>query len=137
MGQDFKEILQIAVLGNDSILSAIVEKSDKMTITEDYKMADVIYIKDCDKIILQRALMSGKHLIIERNEYSDLMIKKCPKLGVLLVIVERSEDGIKMFDKVDYYESKLSQSFDFQKVMINLDFLISNTRNDKFRTFSL
>lgn len=136
MGQVSNKILQIAVWGNDSILSAVVEKSDKMLIMNELKMADVIYVRDNDKINLRRALMSRKHLIIERNEYSDSMIKKCQELGVLLAIVERSEDGIKLFDKVDYYESSLSQSFDFQKVMTKLDFLVRNTQNDKFRIFS-
>jgi hypothetical protein len=136
MGQVSNKMLRIAVLGNDSILSAVVEKFDKMSIIDTHKMADVIYVRDGDKINLQRALKSGKHLIIERNDHSDSMMKKCQELGVLLAIVERADDGIKLFDRVDYYESNLSQSFDFQKVMTKLDFLVRNTQNDKFRIFS-
>jgi hypothetical protein len=137
LGQDFKKILQIAVLGNDSILSAVVEKSDKMSIINEPKMADVIYVRNCDKINLQRALKSGKHLIIERNEHSDSMIINCQESGSLLAIVERSEEGIKLFKSVDYYESNLSQSSDIQKVILKLDFLVSNTQNDEFKVFSL
>jgi hypothetical protein len=137
MGKDFKKMLSIAVLGNDSILSTMVEESDNMMITHEPKMADVIYVRDSNKINLRQALMSRKHLIIERNENSDSMIEKCQELGILLAVVERSEDGMKLFDMVDYYESKLSQSFDLQKVMTKLDFLVRNTQNDKFRIFSL
>ncbi len=137
MGQVSKKTLRIAVLGNDSMLSAIVEKSDKLTIISEPKMADVIYVRDCDKINLQNALMTKKHLIIERNENSDLMIKKCQELGILLAIVERAEKGVKLFKRVDYYETNLKQPVDFQKVMEKLNFLVCNSQNDTFKIFSL
>jgi hypothetical protein len=137
MGQDSKKILRFALLGNDLILSETIEKSDKMTITDTHKMADVIYVGGCEKINIQNALKAGKHLIVERNRHSDLIIKKCQEIGILLAIVERSEGGVKLFDSVDYYESNLSQSFDFQKVMIKLDFLVQNTQNGKFNIVSL
>jgi hypothetical protein len=137
MGQHSKEILRFALLGDDLILSETIEKSDKMTIINAYKMADVIYVGDCDITSMQKALITGKHLIIERNKQSDLIIKKCQETGILLAVVERSEGGAKLFNSVDYYESNLSQSFDFQKVMIKLDFLVRNTQTNKFKTFSL
>jgi hypothetical protein len=137
MGQRAKKMLHIAILGNDSLLSATVDKSDKMVIINDYKMADVIYVKDCDKINLQKALMAQKHLIIERNEVGDSMIKKCQELGILLAIVERAETGIKLFSSVNYYESNLNHSFDFDNIIEKLNFLVNNTQNDEFKIFSL
>jgi hypothetical protein len=139
MGQHSKKTLRFALLGNDLILSETIERSNQIMITNDYKMADVIYVGDCDKINILKSLISisGKHLIIERNKQSDLIIKKCQETGILLAVVERSEGGVKLFDSVDYYESNLTQSFDFQKVMIKLDFLVRNTQTNKFKTFSL
>jgi hypothetical protein len=135
LGQTSKKSLQFTVFGNDSMLNEIIEKSAKITLVDTSKLADVIYVKDISKIAIQKTLIAGKHLIVERHENSDFIIEKCREMGVLLAIVERSEDDKKLFKSVDYYETNLNQSFDFQKVIIKLDFLVQNTENEKFKTF--
>lgn len=137
LGQNSKKILQFAVLGIDLRLAEIIEKSDNLTLVDTCALADVIYIKDISEIDIQQAIIAGKHLIIEHHKNSDFVIEKCRKMGVLLSIVERSEDDKKLFKSVNYYESNLSQSFDFQKVIIKLDFLVRNTQNEKFNIFSV
>ena len=137
MGQNSRKSLQFAVSSIDSRLAEIIEKSDKITLVSTYSLADVIYVKDISEVDIQQALIAGKHLIVERHEDSDFIIEKCRKKGVLLAIVERSEDDKKIFKSVNYYESNLNQSFDFQKVMIKLDFLVQNTQNEKFKIISL
>lgn len=135
LGQNNKQMLRFAVFGDNKILSKAIEKTEKITLVDTYKSADVIYIQDFNRINLQSSLMAGKHLMVERHENSNSMIEKCQKAGVLLAIVESSEDGVKLFKSVEYYESNLDQTFDFQKVMIKLDFLVNNTQKDKFKIF--
>ena len=65
------------------------------------------------------------------------MIEKCQAAGVLLAIVERSENDVKLFKSVNYYESNLSQSFDIQKIILKLNFLATNTEKDKFKIYSI
>lgn len=137
LAQNSKKFLQFAVFSNDIMLTKIIEKSEKTTLVDSYTLADVIYVKDINKINIQQTLNAGKHLIVERHENSDFIIEKCRKAGVLLAIVERSEDDKKLFKSVNYYESNLSQSFDFQKVVMKLEFLVSNTENEKFKIFCI
>jgi hypothetical protein len=140
LANNSSKMLRFAVLGEDSALAKIINKSDKMTLIDDLKFADVIYVSkphQKSQKYIQEALASGKHLIVESIGNNESLIEDCRKSGSLLAIVERSEVGIKLFKRVDYYESNLSQSSDFQKVILKLDFLVSNTQNDEFKVFSL
>jgi hypothetical protein len=140
LANNSKTMLRFAVLGQDSVLTGIIDKSDKMTLIDDLKLADVIYVSEShqkSQKYIKEVLASGKHLIVESIGNNESLIEDCRKSGSLLAIVERSEVGIKLFKSADYYESNLNQSSDFQKVILKLDFLVSNTQNDEFKVFSL
>ena len=130
----------MAVIGGDLTLALILQESSEITIISTHNLADVIYFSEINENtqnIIQQALISGKHLIIERNRNSESMIEKCQASGVLLAIVERSDNNLNLFKSVNYYESNLSPSLDIQKIIINLNFLVNNTQKDKFKVFSL
>lgn len=140
MANNSSKMLHFAVLGEDLAFKNIVDKSDKMTLIDDLKFADVIYVSENhqkNQKYIQEVLATGKHLIVESIGNDNSLIEDCRKSGSLLAIVERLEGGIKLFKRADYYESNINQSFDFQKVILKLDFLVSNTENDEFKIFSL
>jgi hypothetical protein len=136
LAQNSKQILRFALLGADSSIAEVIDKSDKMNLVDDYTLADVIYLSKTYKhrqSYIQEILASGKHLIIEDNGNSDSLIEDCKKSGSLLTIVERSTDASKLFESANFYECKDSKVIDFQKVITTLLFLEQNTKPIKFK----
>jgi hypothetical protein len=129
-------MLRFAVLGEDIVLAGIIDKSDKMTLMADLKLADVIYVSEShqnSQKYIQEALVSGKHLIVESIGNNDSLIEDCGNSGSLLTIVERSSDALKLFNRADFYQCEIAKSSDYQKVISILMFLGKHTKPLKFK----
>jgi hypothetical protein len=130
------KILRFALLGEDISLADVIEKSDKMSLVDDHILADLIYVSQSyqkSKKNIHEVLTSGKHLIVESGVNDDSLIENCRKSGLLLTIVQRSNDDSKLFENATYYEFNNSKTVDFQMVIATLIFLEQNTKPIKFR----
>ncbi len=135
LANNSSKLLRFAILGEDSSLRNVIEKSDRMMIVEDLKLATVIYVSNLhpkNKDYVQEISNSDKPLIIENHESTGLLIEHCKNLDRLLVIVERSKDDSKLFERADYYENNYLQISDFQKVNELIVFLGQHTKPLKF-----
>jgi hypothetical protein len=131
--QKSSQILRFAVLGEDSVLAGIIDKSDKMTFVDDHTFADVIYVsKAYQKSLnsIQDVLTFGKQLIVADSENNDSWVEYCRKSGNLLTIVERSSETSKLFENANYYEGKVA---DIQKVITIITFFEQHTKPLKFK----
>ena len=134
--QNSSKIVRFAILGDDSLLAGVIDKSDKMTLVEEHILGDVIYVSETYQKSLnsiQEVLISGKYLIVEGNENNDSWIEHCRESGNLLTIVERSTDASKLFENANYYEGKVPKTAYFQKIITMLSFLEQHTKPLKFK----
>jgi hypothetical protein len=136
LANNSSKMLRFTVLGEDLALAKIIDKSDKMTLVDDLKLADVIYVSEShqkSQKYIQEVLISGNHLIVEGRGNNDLLIEDCSKSGSLLTIVERSTDVSKMFERADFYQCEIAKFSDYQKVTDTLMFLGQHTKPMEFR----
>jgi hypothetical protein len=136
LANNSSKILRFAVLGEDLALAKIIDKSDKMTLVDDLKLADVIYVSEShqkSQKYIQEVLASGKHLIVESIGNNESLIEYCRKSGSLLTIVERSTDASKLFKRADFYQCEIAKSSDYQKVTDTLIFLGQHSKPMEFR----
>lgn len=136
LANNSSKMLRISILEEDSELAKIIEKFDKITITKDFKIADVIYIREShqnsQKYIME-AIALGKHLMIEGHSNNEPLVASCKKVGGLLIIVERSTDDSKLFAKADFYQFETSKSIDYHKILELLSFLSNHTKPMKLK----
>lgn len=135
-GQNSTKKLRVAVLGEDSSLADLIDKSAKMSLVDDHSLADVIYVSQAyqkSQKYIWEVLASGKHLIVESGVNDDSLIENCRKYGLLLTIVERSKETTKLFENATFYECKILKISDFQKVISTLAFLEQNTMPVKLK----
>jgi hypothetical protein len=136
LANNSSKMLRFAVLGQDSVLAGIIDKSDKMNLIDDLKFADVIYVSEShqkSQKYIQEVLDSGKHLIVESIGNNESLIEDCRKSGNLLTIVERSSDASKLFECADFYQCEIAKYPDYQKVIDTLMFLGQHTKPMEFR----
>ena len=136
LAKNSPKALRFAVLGEDASLAKVIDRSDKISLVDDYAVADVIYMSKTNQpsqpSVLE-ILAAGKHLIIEDNGNRGSLIEDFSKSGHLLIIVERTTDDLRLFENATYFECINSKTFDFQKVITIIDFLERNTKPIKFK----
>jgi hypothetical protein len=136
LANNSKTMLRFAVLGQDSVLTGIIDKSDKMTLVDEHTLADVIYVSEShqkSQKYIHKVLASGKHLIVESIGNDESLIEDCRKSGSLLTIVERSSDASKLFACTNFYQCEIAKLSDYQKVISVLTFLEQHTKPLKFK----
>ncbi|PWK29068.1 hypothetical protein LV89_00622 [Arcicella aurantiaca] len=131
--------LSIFVLDGDEIIIQKLSQHQDISLINSLEKADIIFLNSLTETnqtrLLQQYINLGKYLMINQNENNEALLKICQQEGVLCSSVSLSDDDVKLFNKVDYFESNTNQLFDFQKVATIINFLNSNTQKNKFRVF--
>jgi hypothetical protein len=132
--------LSIFVLDGDEIITQKLSQHQDINLINSLEKADIIFLNsltETNQTRLQQYINLGKYLMINQKENNEALLKICQQKGVLCSSVSLSDDDVKLFNKVDYFESNTNQSFDFQKVTTIINFLVSNTQKNQFKVFSV
>jgi hypothetical protein len=132
--------LTIFVVNTDLTVTSKFSKNQQITLVNSSEEADIIFLNgltETSQSTLQEYINQGKIFMINQPKQEMFLFSMCQKAGVLFASVKFSNDATKLFDSVDYFEPKTSQTIHLQKVISVLNFLVSNTQHHQFKIFSV